>query len=102
MTREQDKHYKVRTTYIDYYVTKEDVEETVLDDLDELERESMSEDELDEIIEQAIETTRSGLPQELELEITCEPEDLEDMIVDAISEEVGWLVNYFEYVIIEE
>ena len=29
-------------------------------------------------------------------------EDLEDMIVDAISEEVGWLVNYFEYVIIEE
>ena len=22
MTREQDKHYKVRTTYIDYYVTR--------------------------------------------------------------------------------
>jgi restriction endonuclease Mrr len=102
MTREQDKHYKVRTTYIDYYITRQDIEETVLDDLDELERESMSEDELDEIIEQAIETTRDELPQELELEITCEPEDLEDMIVDAISEEVGWLVNYFEYVIIEE
>ena len=102
MTREQDKHYKVRTTYIDYYVTKEDVEETVLDDLDELERESMSEDELDQLLEQAIETTIDELPQELELEIECEPEDLDDMICDAISSETGWFINYFEYVIIDE
>jgi PHD/YefM family antitoxin component YafN of YafNO toxin-antitoxin module len=102
MTREEYKHYKVRTTYIDYYVTREDVEETVLDDLDELERESMSEDELDELIEQAIETTIDELPQELELEIECEPDDLEDMICDAISSETGWFINYFEYVIIEE
>ena len=26
MTREQDKHYKVRTTYIDYYITREDID----------------------------------------------------------------------------
>ena len=102
MIREQDKHYKVRTTYIDYYVTKEDVEETVLDDLDELERESISEDELDELLEQAIETTIDELPQELEFELDCQENELEDILCDWISSETGWFINYFEYVIIEE
>jgi hypothetical protein len=99
MTREQDKHYKVRTTYIDYYITKEDIDlPDPFESYGRMDIEEYSEEEIEDMIEE----TRSGLPQELELEITCEPEDLEDMIVDAISEEVGWLVNYFEYVIIEE
>ena len=97
-----DKHYRVRTTYIDYYITREDVEETVLDDLDELERESMSEDELDEIIEQAIETTIDELPQELEFELDCQEDELEDIICDWISSETGWFINYFEYIVVEE
>ena len=97
-----EKHYKVKTTYIDYYVTRDDVEETVLDNLDEFERESMSEDELDELIEQAIETTRDELPQELEFELDCQEDELEDIICDCISSETGWFINYFEYIIIEE
>lgn len=97
-----EKHYKVKTTSIDYYVTRDDVEETVLDSLDEFERESMSEDELDELIEQAIETTRDELPQELEFEIDCQEDELEDIICDWISSETGWFINYFEYIILEE
>ena len=42
------------------------------------------------------------LPQELDLEIACEPEDLEDQIADAISEETGWLNSSFTYEIVRE
>ena len=38
MNREQDKHYKVRTTYIDYYVTKEDMQIERKELLQEVER----------------------------------------------------------------
>ena len=97
-----DKHYKVHTIYIDYHITREDVEDTVLDSLDEDERESMSEDELDEMIEQALEDTRHELPQELDFELDCQEDELEDIICDLISDETGWFINYFNYQILDE
>jgi hypothetical protein len=97
-----DKHYRIRTTSIDYHITRQDIEDTVLDSLDDDERESMSEDELDEMIEQALEDTRDELPQELEFELDCQEDELEDIICDWISDETGWFINYFNYQILEE
>ena len=73
--------YKVETTQIDYCVEDEDVCDYV------------NEDQIDAEIERI----KSSLPQRLELEIECEPEDLDDMVCDAIGEETGWLVNSFDY-----
>ena len=97
-----DKHYRVRTTSIDYYLHRSDVEEDVRSTLDEDELESMSEDALNELIEQTIEDTISELPQELEFEIDCNEIDLEDILCDWISSETGYFINDFEYVILEE
>lgn len=99
MTREQDKHYKVRTTYIDYYVTKEDID--LPDPFDSYGRMDV-EEYSDEEIENMIEEIRDGLPQELEFELDCQEDELDDFICDCISDETGWFINYFEYVIIEE
>jgi len=82
--------FKVKTTEIDYCVEDEDVIDYV-DDPDD-----------DEEIENKIDEIKNGLPQELELEIECDPEDLEDMVCDAISEETGWLVNSFSFDIISQ
>jgi len=72
-----DETYKVRVYDIDYDIKEEDVD----DDL-------------------SIEYVRGLLPTELELEITCEEDFLEDEITEAISEETGWLVNTYKYEII--
>ena len=72
-----DETYKVRVYDIDYDIKEEDVD----DDL-------------------SIEYVRGLLPTELELEVTCEEDFLEDEIAEAISEETGWLVNTYKYEII--
>ena len=79
------KEYKVKVNSVDYCVTEEDVSD-------------------DEDIADKIKEIKSGLPQELVLVITCDcaPEYVEDEIVDAISEETGWLINSFTYDIISE
>jgi hypothetical protein len=91
-------YYKVKTTDIDYYITYEDINFDPWDscfnaeeDMDEAERQA----------DEEIARIRSELPQELELEIECDPEDLDDMVCEAISDETGWLVNYFNYDILE-
>lgn len=91
-------YFKVRTTDIDYRVTYEDLNFdpwdscfNTDDDMEEAERKA--DEEIAEI--------KDSLPQELVLEIECDPEDLDDMVCDAISEETGWLVNSFDYEIIE-
>lgn len=86
-------HFKIRTTYIDYCVEEEDVCETVCEDA------SIEEDseEFYDAIHAEIERVKSELPQELELEIDCEPEDLDDAVADTISEKTGWPVNRVSY-----
>ena len=83
------KEYKVKVNSVDYCVTEEDVIDYVSDDED---------------IDDKIKEIKSGLPQELVLVITsnCATEYVEDEIVDAISEETGWLINSFTYNIISE
>ena len=76
--------YLVHVNYIDYSVYPEDLEE----DPDTLS---------DEEIETKISEIKNSLPKELDLEITCDPDNLEDYIVDAISDETGWLVNDYSY-----
>lgn len=99
MTREQDKHYKVRTTYIDYYITKEDVDlPDPEDNYGIMDIDEYSEEDIEEMIEEI----RDGLPQELEFELDCQEDELDVLICDYISDETGWFINYFEYVIIEE
>ena len=81
------KKYKVKVNSVDYCVTEEDVIDYVSDDED---------------IADKIKEIKSGLPQIMYLTITCEKEDLEDEIAEAISAETGWLNNSFTYHIISE
>lgn len=92
------KYYRVKTTSVDYCVEEEDVCEKICEDA------SIEEDseEFYDAIHAEIKRVKESLPQHLELEIECDPEDLDDMVCDAISEETGWLVNGFAYDIIEE
>ena len=81
------KEYKVKVNSVDYCVTEEDVIDYVSDDED---------------IDDKIKEIKSELPQVMYLTTTCEPEDLEDEIAEAISAETGWLNNSFTYHIISE
>jgi hypothetical protein len=84
------KFYKIKVTAVDYCVEDEDVIDYVEDDEDE--------DEINDKIREI----KDSLPQRLDLEIECEPEDLDDMVCDAVSEETGWLNNSVTYEIVEE
>ena len=81
------KEYDIKVTSIDYCVTEEDVIDYVSDDED---------------IDDKIKEIKSELPQVMYLTITCESEDLEDEIAEAISAETGWLNNSFTYHVISE
>ena len=93
------KEYKIKVTSVDYDVTYDDIDYNLLnaffntgDTVEEIEKQADAE----------IKRTKSELPKELHLIITCEPEDLEDEIADAISEETGWLNNSFTYDLVSE
>ena len=89
-----EKYFKVKTKNIDYDVTAEDLEYDRFDhDIDDMD---------DAEIDKHIAEVKASIPQEFILEIECEPEDLTDLVCDAISEESGWLVNSFDFDILEE
>ena len=81
------KEYDIKVTSVDYSVTEEDLIDDIIDEEDYVNK---------------IKEIKSELPQVLYLTITCEPEDLEDEIAEAISAETGWLNNSFTYDIISE
>lgn len=58
-------------------------------------------DEFDQLVYAKIEEIKAQLPQEMELELECERDDLEDYIADEISEKTNWLVYDFDYSILE-
>lgn len=91
-------YYKVKTTSIDYCVEEEDVC-WQFDNDPEIEEDS---EEYYDAIAAEIRKIKASLPQTLELEIECEPEDLGDEVCEAISEETGWLVNDFSFEILKE
>lgn len=82
--------YKILVTSINYEIDAEDLEFSLQD----------YQEDYDEV-EQEIEKLKSTLPQTLEVELECEGQDLEDCILNAISDETGYLVNSFTYKIKE-
>ena len=78
--------YKILVTSIGYEIDAEDLGFSLQD----------YQEGYDEV-EQEIEKFKSTLPQSLEVELDCEGQDLEDCILNAISDETGYLVNSFTY-----
>ena len=78
--------YTIKVVSVDYAIESYDVDEFDV----------MS----DEEVEAEIARVKASLPQELELEIECKPDDLDEMVADAISNETGWLINDCEYDIV--
>lgn len=93
------KEYKIKVTSVDYNITYEDIN---FDPFDSVFNSADDMDEVERRADEEIAKIKLELPQELHLIITCEPEDLEDEIADAISEETGWLNNSFTYDIVSE
>jgi len=90
------KEYKIKVTSVDYCIEEEDVC-WQFDNQADLEEDS---DEYYDAIHQEIKRIKESLPQTMLLEIGCDKTDLEDMVVDAISNETGWLINGCTYEII--
>lgn len=86
-----EEEFLVRVHDIDYCIELEDLESNGFD------TENMSDVEIDAAIQKIVDT----LPEELTVEVECTREDLEEVVCDTISEETGWLVNGFEYDILE-
>lgn len=93
------KEYKIKVTSVDYNITYEDIN---FDPFDSVFNSADDMDEAERRADEEIAKIKLELPQELHLIITCEPEDLDDEIADAISEETGWLNNSFTYDIVSE
>ena len=87
--------WKLKCYNIDYDVSWEDVESNcdVPTDLDD--------DDLDEWYDLKVEEIKATLPKEVIIEVECDEEDLEDVAVDALSEETGWLINSYDYEILD-
>jgi len=83
-----EEHFKVRVKGIDYDVEDEDVDD--------------GEDHDDDWYQSQIDEIVSKLPTTVDIEVECSEDDLDDYIVDMISEKTGWLINgYQSYEILE-
>ena len=79
-----EKTYIVNVDSINYAIEDEDICEYV-EDLPTIEEQNKEADRIRKNI-------LSKLPQQLVLEITCEKEDLEDMVINEVTEMSGWLI----------
>ena len=92
--------FKIRTDWIDYCVEEEDVCEEICEDVT-IEEDS---EEFYDAIHAKIEEIKDSLPQNLELEVECDEEEidyLDELVCDEITETTGWLINGFDYKVIE-
>lgn len=87
--------WKLKCFDIDYDISWEDVENNfeVPTDFDD--------EDLDSWYELKIEEIRATLPKEVIIEVEADEEDLEDVTVDTLSEETGWLINSYDYTILD-
>lgn len=90
--------FKVKTTDICYHITEEDLYDEFVDKHPELKEDS---EEFSDALFLEVEKLRRSLPTELEFEIDCEKEDLDDYVVEAVSDKTGWLTHYVNYEILE-
>lgn len=89
--------FKVHVSSVNYDVTFNDCWDIVVDEHPGIDENS---DEFDELVYAKIDEIKKSLPQELDLEVTCAKEGLDDYVADAISEETNWLINSCEYNIV--
>ena len=78
--------YKILVTSIDYEIDAEDLGFSLQDYWENYDK-----------VEEEREKFKSTLPQSLKVELECEGQDLEDCILNAISDDTGYLVNSFTY-----
>lgn len=92
--------YKIRVKGIDYCIAYSDLADQVEERFPEMDPGS---EEFDNLVHSEIEKVKNALPQSVDIEINgVSPDDLEDYIVDAISDETGWCINSFDsYEILE-
>ena len=92
--------YKIRVKGIDYCIEYCDLAGQVEERFPEMDPGS---EEFDNLVHSEIEKVKNALPQSVDIEINgVSPDDLEDYIADAISDETGWLVNGWDsYEILE-
>lgn len=94
-----DKHYKVRTTYIDYDISEEDVElPDPFESYGRMDIEEYSSEEIEDMIDEL----KNSLPQVLEFEVDCQEDELDEIISDLVSDETGYLINEVDYNVLEE
>ncbi len=86
-------YYKVKIIGIDYAIGYEDLDFDPWEDCFNI----IDEEEAERKADEAIKKIKDSLPQELFFDIECEPEDLDDLVCNAISEKTGWLINGFTY-----
>ena len=78
--------YKVLVTAIDYEIDAEDLGFSLQDYWENYDK-----------VKEEIEKFKSTLSQTLEVELECEGQDLEDCILNAVSDKTGYLVKSFTY-----
>lgn len=90
--------FKVKVSRVNYDVDYYSCSDIVAEANPDVEEGS---DEFDQLVYAKIEEIKAKLPQEMELELECERDDLEDYLADEISEKTNWLVYDFDYSILE-
>lgn len=90
--------FTVKTKSIDYDVDFNTCWDIVVSEHPGIDEDS---EEFDELVYAKIDEIKKKLPQELVLTVTCDKEDLDDYVADAISEETSWLIDGAEYDIIK-
>lgn len=94
----------VRVKGIDYDVDFNTCYDIVSEDFGDLEDEDP--DAFDDLIYSKMEEIKNKLPKDLDIKLACvdmtDEDSISDQLVDAISEQTGWLINSFEsYQILE-
>ena len=86
----------IKVNKIDYCIEDEDVLDIYDINEDDF---KCFDDYINEINLKGVEIEHS-LPQTMEFVVDCEREDLDDVVCDYITEHTGWLINSFNYDII--
>jgi len=91
--------YKIKTTNISYDIGYSDINFDPYDTAFQTEEEQ---DEAELKADEQIQKLKESLPQELELEVEANEDDLDMYVEDAIYDKTGYMVNHSDYIIISQ
>lgn len=90
-------NFDVHVTEVSYDVDYATVAGEIEDDFPQIDPAT---DAFDDLVYARIEEIKKELPQEMDLTIEyADPEDLEYLVGEAISDKTGWLINYCSFTI---